>query len=150
MPALDLGVSEDVPVTASPHAPSTLPPTRVVVPSHTSVIEVLLPPVEPGQYTSLAFTEALVESGIAGSIGSVGDALDNALMESTIGLYKTELIDREWAWTGRAEVERETAEWVRWFNADRLHSSIDYFSPIEHETRYRKQRPIAASIPEVA
>ncbi|ANS32276.1 Transposase for insertion sequence element IS629 (plasmid) [Rhodococcus opacus] len=102
------------------------------------------------QYTSLAFTEALVESGIAGSIGSVGDALDNALMESTIGLYKTELIDREWTWTGRAEVERETAEWVRWFNADRLHSSIDYFSPIEHETRYRKQRPIAASIPEVA
>lgn len=46
------------------------------------MIEVLLPPVEPGQYTSLAFTEALVESGIAGSIGSVGDALDNALMVS--------------------------------------------------------------------
>ncbi len=47
-----------------------------------------------GQYTSLAFTEALTESGIAGSIGIVGDALDNALMESTIGLYKTEPIDR--------------------------------------------------------
>ncbi len=102
------------------------------------------------QYTSLAFTEALVESGIAGSIGSVGDALDNALMESTIGLYKTELIDRAQSWSGRAEVERETAEWVRWFNADRLHSSIDYLSPVEYETLYREQRPTVASVLEVA
>ena len=48
---------------------------------------------------------------------SVGDALDNALMESTIGLYKTELIDRhEASWTGRAELERETASWVHWYN----------------------------------
>ena len=102
------------------------------------------------QYTSLAFTEALIASGIAGSIGSVGDALDNGLMESTIGLYKTELIDRDASWSGRAEVERETAEWVRWFNADRLHSSIDYLSPTWYETRYREQRPPAASTPEVA
>ncbi len=71
-------------------------------------------------------------------------------MESTIGLYKTELIDRTQAWSGRAEVERETAEWVRWFNADRLHSSIDYLSPIDYETRYREQRPTVASILEVA
>ena len=47
---------------------------------------VLLRPVEPGQYTSIAFTDALREEGIAASIGTVGDALDNALMESTIGL----------------------------------------------------------------
>ena len=53
------------------------------------------------QYTSIAFTTALVEAGIAPSIGTVGDALDNALMESTIGLYKTELIDRHpRTWTG--------------------------------------------------
>lgn len=45
------------------------------------------------QYTSLAFTETLTETGIDGSIGTVGDALDNAMMESTIGLYKTELVD---------------------------------------------------------
>ncbi|RYF56847.1 MAG: IS3 family transposase [Comamonadaceae bacterium] len=102
------------------------------------------------QYTSLAFTQALTESGIAGSIGSVGDALDNGLMESTIGLYKTELIDRDASWSDRAEVERETAEWVRWFNADRLHSSIDYLSPIEYETRYREQRTTAPSDLEVA
>jgi putative transposase len=89
------------------------------------------------QYTSLAFTEALTEAGIAGSIGSVGDALDNALMESTIGLFKTELIDRQRSWTGRTEVERETAAWVHWFNTDRLHSSIGYRPPVEFEELYR-------------
>ena len=65
------------------------------------------------QYTALAFTEQLAEAGIAGSIGTVGDALDNALMESTIGLYKSELIvpgGRGRNWAGRREVERETAE----------------------------------------
>jgi putative transposase len=89
------------------------------------------------QYTSLAFTDALFEAGIAGSIGSVGDALDNALMESTIGLYKTELIDRQRSWTGRTEVERETAAWVHWFNTERLHSAIDYRPPVEFENNYR-------------
>jgi putative transposase len=91
------------------------------------------------QYTALAFTEQLTEAGIAGSIGTVGDALDNALMESTIGLYKTELIvpgagRRNWA--GLREVERETAEWVRWYNHERIHSSIDYMTPIEREVMY--------------
>ena len=91
------------------------------------------------QYTALAFTEALADAGIAGSIGTVGDALDNALMESTIGLYKTELINtrgRGRNWSGRAEVERETAEWVRWYNNERIHSSIDYLTPIEREVVY--------------
>jgi transposase InsO family protein len=91
------------------------------------------------QYTALAFTETLADAGIAGSIGTVGDALDNALMESTIGLYKTELINtrgRGRNWSGRAEVERETAEWVRWYNGERIHSSIDYLTPIEREVMY--------------
>lgn len=88
------------------------------------------------QYTAIVFTEALVDAGIAPSIGTVGDALDNALMESTIGLYKTELIDhdRSRSWTGRAEVERETASWVHWFNTSRIHHSIGKLSPIDHET----------------
>ena len=88
----------------------------------------------------LAFTEELAEAGIAGSIGTVGDALDNALMESTIGLYKTECIMpmRARYGTGRGlrEVERETAEWVRWYNHERIHSSIDYMTPIEREVVY--------------
>jgi putative transposase len=91
------------------------------------------------QYTALAFTEELAEAGIAGSIGTVGDALDNALMESTIGLYKTELVvpgARGRNWSGQRDIERGTAEWVRWYNHERIHSSIDYLTPIEHETRY--------------
>jgi putative transposase len=103
------------------------------------------------QYTSIAFTDALLEAGIAGSIGTVGDALDNALMESTIGLYKTELIDwRDRTWTGRAEVERETASWVHWFNTTRLHSSIGYTPPIEYEQQYRETTTQTSSITEVA
>ena len=91
------------------------------------------------QYTALAFTEELAEAGIAGSIGTVGDALDNALMESTIGLYKTECITltgRARNWSGLRDVERETAEWVRWFNHERIHSSIAYMTPIERELMY--------------
>jgi putative transposase len=91
------------------------------------------------QYTALAFTEELAEAGIAGSIGTVGDALDNALMESTIGLYKTECITpgtRARNWAGLREVERETAEWVHWYNDERIHSSIDYVTPKEREVVY--------------
>jgi transposase InsO family protein len=102
-------------------------------------IEVLRRLVESGQYTALAFTEELAEAGIAGSIGTVGDALDNALMESTIGLFKTECITLERRgrnWSGLREVERETAEWVRWYNTERIHSSIDYMTPIEREVMY--------------
>jgi putative transposase len=91
------------------------------------------------QYTALAFTEELREAGIAGSIGTVGDALDNALMESTIGLYKTEisaLRSRAQNWSGLREVERETAKWVHWYNTERIHSSIDNMPPIEREAMY--------------
>ena len=95
------------------------------------------------QYTSIAFTDALREAGITGSIGSVGDALDNALMESTVGLYKSELIDQHPTFAGRAELERETASWVHWYNTTRLHSSIEYLPPVEYEQRYHQQ---AASV----
>lgn len=98
------------------------------------------------QYTALAFSDALLEAGIAPSIGTVGDALDNALMESTIGLYKTELIDRPRprSWSGAGEVERETANWVQWFNTRRLHSSIGMLPPTEYEqNHYRPHEPAA-------
>lgn len=103
------------------------------------------------QYTSIAFTDALIGAGIAPSIGSVGDALDNALMESTIGLYKTEVIDHLGAqrtWAGPAEVERETASWVHWYNTTRIHHSIGKMSPIEYEEQYRLTNP--ANTDEVA
>ena len=103
------------------------------------------------QYTAIAFTTELREAGITGSIGSVGDALDNALMESAIGLFKTELIDRHPAtWRDRLEVETETAPWVAWFNHDRLHSSIGYVPPVEFETNYQAIRTTTALEPEAA
>jgi putative transposase len=98
------------------------------------------------QYTAISFTEALIDAGIAPSIGTVGDALDNALMESTIGLYKTELIDhgRNRSWSGAAEVERETASWVYWFNTSRIHHSIGKISPIEFEAVHRDRSSATA------
>lgn len=89
------------------------------------------------QYTSLAFTEELEDAGITGSIGSVGDALDNALMESTIGLFKTEVIFHErHSWESWRQVEQATASWVHWYNTERLHSSIGDIPPLEYEEIY--------------
>jgi transposase InsO family protein len=102
------------------------------------------------QYTSLAFTAELLEAGITGSIGTVGDALDNALCESTIGLFKTEAINSTaTTWRDRRAVEWQVARWVAWYNTTRLHSSIGYHAPIEFEHRHR-QATTVARIPEVA
>jgi len=102
------------------------------------------------QYTSVAFTAELLEAGIAGSIGTVGDALDNALCESTIGLFKTEAIDDGGpTWTDRSAVEWQVARWVHWYNTRRLHSSIGYLPPIEFEHRPRQAKTTTPS-PEVA
>ena len=91
------------------------------------------------QYTSFAFTAHLAEAGIDASIGTVGDALDNALMESQIGLYKTELIKLRKPWHGLADVELGTAERVDWFNNQRLHTAIGDIPPHEHETNHYAQ-----------
>ncbi|MFV2178327.1 IS3 family transposase [Actinomadura sp. LOL_016] len=100
------------------------------------------------QYTSFAFTARLMEAGLDASIGTVGDALDNALMESQIGLFKTELIKPQRPWKGLADVELATAEWVDWFNHQRLHSAIGDIPPAEHEANYyaRHQPQPAAGV----
>jgi putative transposase len=98
----------------------------------------------------LIFTDALREAGISGSIGSVGDALDNALIESAIGLFKTELIARDpGSWSGRAEVARETASWGHWYNTARLHGSLGHRPPVEFEEHYRSNTDLTSE-PEVA
>jgi putative transposase len=91
------------------------------------------------QYTSFRFTTHLLDAGIDASIGTVGDALDNALMESTIGLYKTELIKPRGPWRALADVELATAEWVDWYNAKRLHSAIGHVPPDEYESMHYVQ-----------
>jgi putative transposase len=88
------------------------------------------------QYTSFAFTQRLVDAGVDASVGSVGDAYDNALAESTIGLFKTEKIHREGPWKTLADVELATLEWVDWFNTSRLHSACGRLSPAQYEQRY--------------
>jgi putative transposase len=94
---------------------------------------VLRRPVEFGQYTSLAFQQVLDDHHVLGSIGSVGDAYDNAMAESFVDTFKTELIaDR--VWQTRTQLELAIVEWVAWFNNDRLHESIGDIPPAEFET----------------
>ena len=74
--------------------------------------------------------------GILASIGTVGDALDNALMESAIGLYKAELINRRGPWRALAHVETATAGYLYWFNTQRIHGAIGDIPPAEHEAAW--------------
>jgi len=85
------------------------------------------------QYTSFAFTSRLIDEGVDPSVGSVGDAYDNALAESQIGIYKTELIRPYGPWRNVDHVELETMYWVDWFNTERPHESIDDLTPIQAE-----------------
>jgi putative transposase len=88
------------------------------------------------QYTSFRFTQHLIDSDIDASIGTVGDAYDNALAESTIGLYKTELIKPQGPWHNKNEVEIATVAWAEWYNNRRLHEACGYRPPTEFETLY--------------
>lgn len=87
------------------------------------------------QYLSIRYTERLADSGLEASVGSKGDSYDNALAETTNGLYKTELIYRR-TWRDIDEVEIATLEYVDWFNHRRLHGSCDMTPPAEYETMY--------------
>jgi putative transposase len=88
------------------------------------------------QYLSIRYTDRLAEAGIEPSVGSVGDSYDNALAESVIGLYKTEVIRRRGPWHHLEAVEFATLEWVEWFNNRRLLTSIGDVPPAEHEQQY--------------
>ncbi len=92
------------------------------------------------QYLSIRYTERLAEAGIEPSVGSRGDAYDNAMAESVIGLYKTEVILRKGPWKHSEDVEFKTLEWVDWFNNRRLLEPIGYVPPVEYETMYYQQQ----------
>lgn len=93
-------------------------------------------PVESAQYLSIKYTERLAEAGIDTSVGSVRDSYDNALAESIIGLFKTEVINFLGPWKSVAQVEWETLKWVDWYNTERLHSAIGYVAPQQAEENF--------------
>ena len=100
-----------------------------------------------GQYLSIRYSERLAEAGVDPSVGSVGDSYDNALAETIIGLYKTEVIHRRGPWRHVDAVEYATLEWVDWFNHRRLLEPIGNVPPAELEASYYQstgQLPLAA------
>jgi putative transposase len=96
------------------------------------------------QYTSYAFTQVLDDHGVLASIGSVGDAYDNAMAESFVDSFKTELI-RDRVWHTRSQLELAIVEWVAWFNNDRLHESLGDRPPAEVETLHAEQYVLTPS-----
>ncbi len=96
------------------------------------------------QYTSFAFTSRLIEAGVDASVGSVGDAYDNAMAESLIGTYKTELIRPDGPWRDLEHVELSTLDWVWWFNNERINEAVDDLTPLEAEAaHYAAQNRLA-------
>ena len=102
------------------------------------------------QYTSIAYTDRLDDIGAAPSIGTVGDSFDNALAESAIGLFKTELHRNPAAlaanggpWRGLDDLEVAICAWVSWFNERRLHGELHDATPAEVEAAYYRDHPVA-------
>ena len=92
-------------------------------------------------YLSIRHTERLAEAGIEPAAGSIGDSYDNALAESVIGLFKTEVIRREGPWKGLDDVEFATLDWVYWYNEKRLLEPIGHIPPAEFEQLYYQNQP---------
>jgi putative transposase len=93
------------------------------------------------QYVSIACTERLAAAGALPSVGSVGDAYDNALAESTIGLFKTELFKPRGPWRTAEQVEIAVLEWVDWYNHRRLHEHCGDIPPAELEQAHYRHTP---------
>ena len=98
------------------------------------------------QYLSIRYSERLAEAGVESSVGSVGDSYDNALAETIIGLFKTEVIRRRGPWRTLDAVEYATLEWVDWFNHRRLLEPIGNIPPAELEQAYYQQREGSAMV----
>jgi putative transposase len=96
------------------------------------------------QYLAIRYTERLEEIGAQPSVGSRGDAYDNALAEATVGLFKTELTERRGPWRSLEQLELEVARWVQWYNERRLHEACRYLPPAEYEALWLAEQEPAA------
>ena len=112
---------------------------------HESLAELICHTDAGSQYTSIAYTERLCDIGAAPSIGTIGDSFDNAMAESVMGIFKTELhrnpaalADNGGPWRGLDDLEIATCAWVSWFNEERLHSELGDRTPLEIEEKYRR------------
>ena len=97
------------------------------------------------QFTSIRFTERVDEIGARPSIGTVADSYDNALAETVNGLYKTELTKRRGPWKQIETLELATAEWVLWFNTERLHGTLGDIPPVEFEAEWHAAQLLAVA-----
>jgi len=97
------------------------------------------------QYVAIAVTQRLIDEGIDPSVGSVGDAYDNALAETTVGSFKNELIRRQGPWRDADHVEVQTLQWVHWFNTERPHEYLDDLTPDQAERLHYDLRALAAA-----
>jgi putative transposase len=91
------------------------------------------------QYLAIRYTERLAENGVVASVGSRGDSFDNAMAESIIGLFKTELVRNKGPWRGLDDLELATLEWVDWFNHRRLFHELGRIPPAEFEADHYRQ-----------
>jgi putative transposase len=102
-------------------------------------------PIEFTQYTSIDYTQTLADHGVLASVGSVGDAYDNALAESFVDSLKTELItDR--VWRSRSQLELAVVEYIGWFNHTRLHEALGDVPPAEIEALYAPRTETTISL----
>lgn len=131
--------TEDLPLQAFNHA---------VWQADTDLSELVHHSDRGSQYLSLTYTDRLAELGIAPSVGSRGDSYDNALAEAVNAAYKSELITRGKPWRCIDDVELSTAEWVAWYNQERLHEALGYVPPVEYEATLRAASDTASQPPQ--
>jgi putative transposase len=99
------------------------------------------------QYLSIRYTERLAQNDIVSSVGSRGDSYDNALAETIIGLYKTELVRNRGPWKGLDDLEYATLEWVDWFNHRRIFHELGRIPPTEYEANHYRQTESHQPVP---
>ena len=131
---------------ACPHPQTALPP-HPPVPGQTLISREHAGALG-AQYTSIRYTQRLEDIGAVRSVGSKGDSYDNAAAEAVNSLYKKELINHEGPWEDAGQVTMATAEWVSWYNDDRLHTACGNMPPAEYENTWLTRKGHTIIIPE--